>query len=345
MRTRITELLGIKYPIILPGMSFISVPELVAAVSNAGGLGILATAPLGAKDVRKAIQKIRKMTTEPFGANIPLLLPNSKENLKVMIQEEVPIINIVMGKGDQIVKAVHEYGGKVIATVVSRRHARSAEQSGCDAIIATGHEAAAHGDVLTTFTLIPLLVNEIEIPVIAAGGIADGRGLLAAMALGADGVAMGSRLMMSKESPLHNLFKDLSIKKHAEDTLFSDRFDGLPCRILDAGAARLAIKKGFCPVRAFINSKKIAANLESNHFAVTLDVIKTGLKNAKQLAYLANAYKAFHAAIVSGNEKEGVLPVGQAVGLIHDEKNVEELFSRIISQAEKIQRGMVQSFA
>ena len=345
MRTRITELIGIKFPVILPGMSFISVPNLVAAVSNAGGLGILATAPLGAKEVRKAIHKIRQLTSEPFGANVPLLFPNAVENLKVLLNEKVPMINIVLGKGDRIVKAVHEYGGKVIATVVNSRHAESANKAGCDAIIATGHEAAAHGDALTTFALIPTLKKAIAIPIIAAGGIVDGRGLVAAMALGADGVAMGTRLMMTKESPLHRVFKDMSIEKNAEDTLFSDRFDGLPCRILDTEAARAAISRGFCPVRAFLNSRDIAAKLGSNHFAVSLDVFKSGLKNAKQLAYMANAYKAFYVAIESGDTNEGVLPAGQAVGLIQDEPTVVELFSRIRLEAEKTKECLAESLS
>ena len=155
MKTRITELFGIEYPIILSGMSWISVPKMVAAVSNAGGLGILATGPLDKERTRQAIREIRSLTDKPFGANATLLFPGAAENARVLLEEKVPVINFSLGKGDWIVKAAHEYGGKVIATVVNERHARRAQDYGADGVIATGHEAAAHGEAITTFCLIP----------------------------------------------------------------------------------------------------------------------------------------------------------------------------------------------
>ena len=227
MKTRITELFGIKYPIILSGMSWISVPKMVAAVSNAGGLGILATGPLNAEQTRKAIKEIRSLTDKPFGANATLLFPGASENAKVLLEEKVPVINFSLGKGDWLVAAAHAYGGKVIATVVNARHARRAQDYGADGVVATGHEAAAHGEHITSLVLIPSLVDTIDIPVIAAGGFADGRGLAAALALGAEGIAMGTRFMTTRESPLHEIYKNLSIEKDVNDTLFSDRFDGI----------------------------------------------------------------------------------------------------------------------
>ncbi len=240
MKTRITELFGIKYPILLSGMSWISVPKMVAAVSNAGGLGILATGPLNAEQTRKAIKEIRGLTDKPFGANATLLFPGANENAKVLLQEQVPVINFSLGKGDWLVKAAHTYGGKVIATVVNARHARRAQEYGTDGIIATGHEAAAHGDLVTSLVLIPYLADTVSIPVIAAGGFADGRGLAAALALGAEGIAMGSRFMTTKESPLHEIYKNLSIEKDVNDTIYSDRFDGLLSRVLKTHAAKEA---------------------------------------------------------------------------------------------------------
>src|SRR5512136_530948 len=203
VKTRITELFGIEYPILLSGMSWISVPKMVAAVSNAGGLGILATGPLDVEQTRQAIREIRSLTDRPFGCNVTLLIPGAVENAKVMLAEKVPVINFALGKGDWIVRGGHEYGGRVIATVVNARHAKRAEEYGADGVIATGHEAAAHGEAVTSLILVPSLVDAVKIPVIAAGGFADGRGLAAALALGAYGIQMGTRFICSEESIAH----------------------------------------------------------------------------------------------------------------------------------------------
>ena len=340
MKTRITELFEIRYPILLSGMSWISVPKMVAAVSNAGGLGILATGPLSAEETRKAVHEIRELTDKPFGANLALLFPGAMENAKVLLEEQVPVINFSLGKGDWLVERVHEYRGKVVATVVNAHHARRAQDYGCDAVIATGHEAAAHGDVLTTFILIPTLVDTLEIPVIAAGGIGDGRGLAAALALGAEGVAMGSRLMTTKESPLHEGYKRLSIEKEAADTLFSDRFDGLLCRVLKTDAALRTIKRGLDLPAAFFNSREITRQIHAPYWKLFFGVMASGWKNVKQMAFMANAFKAIRVATEQGDTKEGVLPVGQVTGLIHDEPTVAELFERFITEARTIQQQL-----
>ena len=345
MKTRITEMLGIQYPILLSGMSWISVPEMVAAVSNAGGLGILATGPLDKDTTRESIKRIRKLTDKPFGANASLLFPGATESAKVLLEEQVPVINFALGKGDWIVEAAHKYGGKVMATVVNARHAKRAEEYGCDAVIATGNEAAAHGEFVTTFCLIPSLVNALSIPVIAAGGIADGRGLAAALALGAEGVAMGTRLMTTKESPLHKNYKDLSLQKDVTDTLYSKRFDGLYCRVMKTGTAERAEHKGLDLPAAFVNAQDVAKQLRLPFSKLFIGVILSGWKNAKQLAYLANASHAFQLATEEGDLKKGVLPVGQCTGLIKDEPTVKELLDRIVKEAEAIEKRMVGIFA
>jgi enoyl-[acyl-carrier protein] reductase II len=337
MKTRITEMVGIKYPIVLSGMSWISTPKMVAAVSNAGGLGILATGPLNAEQTRESIREIRKLTDKPFGANASLMFPGAAENAKVLLQEKVPVINFALGKGDWIVKEAHKYGGKVFATVVNVKHAKRAQDFGTDAVIATGQEAAAHGEDVTSLVLIPHLAENLNIPVIAAGGFADGRGIAAALALGAEGVAMGTRLMTTKESPLHDNFKKLTMQKDVYDTLFSKRFDGILCRVMKTDAAKHAIKKGLSWPAAFFNSQEIAKQLGVPYFKLFLGVLASGYSNAKQLAFMANAFKAIRVATENGDSDTGVLPVGQVQGLIHDQPTVAELFERIMKEAKAAQ--------
>ena len=337
MKTRITEMVGIKYPMMLSGMSWISTVKMVAAVSNAGGLGILATGPLNGKQTRDAIGEIRKLTDKPFGANASLMFPGAAENAKVLLQEKVPVINFARGKGDWIVNEAHKYGGKVFATVVNIRHAKRAQDYGCDAVIATGQEAAAHGEDVTSLVLVPHLAENLKIPVIAAGGFADGRGLAAALALGAEGIAMGSRLMVTKESPLHDKYKKLTMEKEVYDTLFSKRFDGILCRVMKTEGAEKAIKRGLSLPAAFFNSQEIAKQIDVPYFKLFLGVLASGWANARQLAFMANAFKAIKLATEDGDDKKGVLPVGQNQGLIHDEPTVAELFARMVAEAQKAQ--------
>lgn len=342
MKTRLTEMVGITYPIVLSGMSWISTPKMVAAVSNAGGLGILATGPLSSTQTREAIREIRKLTSKPFGANASLMFPGAAENAKVLLQEQVPVINFALGKGDWIVKEAHKYGGKVFATVVNLKHAKRAQDFGTDAVIATGQEAAAHGEDITSLILIPHLAENLKIPVIAAGGFADGRGLAAALALGAEGVAMGTRLMTTKESPLHDSYKKLTQEKEVYDTLFSKRFDGILCRVMKTDAAKKAIKKGLSWPAAFFNSQEIAKQVSMPYFKLFLGVLASGYSNARQLAYMANAFKAIKVATEDGDTQTGVLPVGQVQGLIKDQPTVAELFERIVKEA-KVAQGKVDA--
>lgn len=345
MKTRITELFGIKYPILLSGMSWISVPKMVAAVSNAGGLGILATGPMDPSQTRKAIQEIRKLTDKPFGCNATLLMPGAAESAKVLLEEQVPVINFALGKGDWLVKDAHKYGGKVIATVVNARHAKRAQDYGADGVIATGNEAAAHGEALTSMVLIPSLVDAIHIPVIAAGGIADGRGLAAALALGAEGVALGTRLMTTQESPLHENFKKLSIEKDVTDTLYSTRVDGIWCRVMKTDAAVKAIKKGLDLPAAFVNSQDIARQMKMPYLKLFIGILASGLNNAYKMAFMANGFKAFKLATEDGDVEKGILPVGQVMGLIQDEPTVAELFERIVAEAKEVQQKLAAKMA
>ena len=345
MKTRITETFGIKYPILLSGMSWISTPKMVAAVSNAGGLGILATGPLSSTQTREAIHEIRQLTDRPFGANATLMFPGAAENAKVLLDEKVPVINFSLGKGDWIVNEAHKYGGRVLATVVNLRHAKRAQDYGTDAIIATGQEAAAHGEDVTSLVLIPHLAENLQIPVIAAGGFADGRGLAAALALGAEGIAMGTRLMVTKESPLHENYKKLAQEKQVYDTIFSKRFDGILCRVMKTDAAERAVKRGLSWPAAYFNSRDFAKMVKMPHSKLVIGILLSGYGSAKQLAYMANAFKAIRVATEDGDSKTGVLPVGQVQGLIHDQPTVAELFERMEREAQNAQNRVAAALS
>jgi len=342
MKTKITELFNIKYPIICSGMTGISRPEMVAAVSNAGGLGILATADLTPDQTRDAIKKLKVLTDQPFGANIPFIIPGAEQNAKVLFEEKVKVVNYTLGSGQKLIKAVHEYGGKAIATITNLTHALSAQKRGADALIVTGHEAAAHGGDVTSLVLVPSIADGVKIPVIAAGGFADGRGLAAAIALGAEGIAMGTRFMNTMESPVHDTMKKLSIEKQVYDTIYSDRIDGLWCRAMQSKGADRLIKQKFYLIRALFNSRKAAEAFGFPWFKLLLAIMLSGYKKSKQLARMANAFMAFRLSMEQGNLEKGVFLMGQVTGIINDTPTVSEVMERIVAQAEDA-KNMISS--
>ncbi len=333
MKTAITELLGIEHPVVLPGMSWISTPELVAAVSNAGGLGILATGPLNKEETRKAIQKVRTLTDKPFGIGATLLMPGATDNAKVALEEQVPVINFSLGKGDWIVKAAHEYGGKVIATVVTEKHAKSAEKIGADALLVTGHEAAAHGGDVTSLVLVPAIASKVSIPVIATGGFADGRGLLAALALGAQGIAMGSRFATSKESPLHQNTKDAVVERDENQTIYGNNFDGLYARVMKTPGSVKAMKKPISFLKASLLSVQ-AAKIANMPVMTVLAGLVVQFDKIKLLSLFGAATKKIQAATVDGDLQTGVQFIGQTQGLIDDQPSVQTIIERTVEQAE-----------
>ena len=338
MQTKITALFGIDYPILLTGMSWISVPKLVGAVSNAGGLGILATGPLTPDETRTSLRRIRDLTDKPFGAGITLLMPGSKENAEVALEEKVPVINYSLGKGDWLASRAHEYGAKVIATVVNHKHAKAAERGGADALLVTGHEAAAHGGDVTSLVLIPSISDAVGIPIVAAGGFGDGRGLVAALSLGAEGIAMGSRFSVTKESPVHDNAKDHTLEKGIEDTIYSNKFDGLYCRMMKTASAEKAIKKGMHLPRAVMASVAISKLLRIPWFKLALGTVLKGPKMLNKLALMATAFDRIEKATNEGDLNTGVHLIGQVQGLITDVPSVAELVNKIIDEAKEVKR-------
>ncbi|MBN1470395.1 MAG: nitronate monooxygenase [Syntrophaceae bacterium] len=374
MKTRITELFGIQYPIILPGMSWISVPELVAAVCNAGGIGYLATGPLSPAKTRESIRQIRKLTDKPFAVGATLLMPGAYQNALVAIEEKVPVLNISLGKGGDVMKKVHAYGGKVISTVTTVEHALVAQNSGADALQVTGYEAAAHGSQVTTLVLVPAIVDAVKLPVVAIGGIADGRGMAAAFALGAEGVGMGTRLSMTKESPVHTAALQKQLELGIEDTIYSNRFDALYCRIMKTPSAEKAVKDGRNLRKGLMASFDIAKSLDLSWMKLAISILSGSKKQKSEkpkdtavktdavpqqrkkesfmkkmmkgpemglnLAHMAQAYVSIKKATEAGDLEKGVYVSGQVQGIIHDIPTVAEVINRTVEEFNKIQKEM-----
>lgn len=338
LKTRFTEMLGIKHPIMMAGMNWITTPKLVAAVCNAGGLGIFATAACTPEETRKNILEIRKLTDKPFGINQILIGPGAKENIAIAIEEKVPIINYSLGK-PWFIDQVHAYGGKVMGTIAIARHAVRAAQLGCDMLVVTGHEAAAHGDVATSMVLIPLVASQINIPLIAAGGFYDGSGLAAALVLGADAISMGTRFIVTQESYVHENFKKLVIKATEQDTLYGDVFDGLPGRVLKSPGAEAMIKGGF-PLFKSVSSALQVKRILNLSIWKFIGLSWSMMKSEEGKNLLIQARSAHGAirhlkAINEGDPKEGFIFAGQSVGGINDIPTSKELIERIVEEAEK----------
>ena len=340
MRTRLTDLLGLTHPIVLPGMTYVAVPSLVAAVSNAGGLGILASGALTPEGCREAIREVRRLTDKPFGVGCSLGLPGAADCARVALGERVPIVNVSMGKGEWVTEAAHAYGGKVIATVASEAHARSAIATGVDGLIVTGHEAAAHGGAVTSMVLIPAVRDMTDLPIIAAGGFADGRGLAAALALGADAVAMGTRFASSRESPVHADTKALIVGKQAEDTIYSRNFDTWPCRVMRTPGGQRYTARRLSPPVAMGRSLQAAHELQTPLRHLVRDALSQGVVGAVKAAYFGAATLAMRKAIHEGNHDDGVQLIGQSQGLVHEVLTVAEVIERTMQEAAEVRRRM-----
>lgn len=300
MTNRITKLFNIKYPIIQAGMVWNSGWKLASAASNAGILGLIGAGSMYPEVLREHIQKCKKATSHPFGVNVPMLYPNIQEIMDIIVEEKVEIVFTSAGNPKTWTTWLKERGITVVHVVSSVKFALKAQEAGVDAIVAEGFEAGGHNgrDETTTFTLIPMVKEQIHIPLIAAGGIATGRGMLAAMVLGADAVQIGSRFVASEESSAHQAFKKLVVDSKEGDT-------------------QLTLKE-LAPVRV-IKNKFYNDVQELYKTSPTFEALKTllGRGRAKR-------------GMFEGDLEDGELEIGQISGLIHDIKPVSEIVEDII---------------
>jgi enoyl-[acyl-carrier protein] reductase II len=338
LETRITKMLGIQHPIVLSGMTWVSLPKLVAAVCNAGGLGIFATGAKSFDEVRENIREIKSLTNKPFGVNLGLLLPGVEKMIQVTIEEKVPVINYAMGRPDELVKTAHAYGAIVIGTVAHLKHAVRAERGGADALIVTGFEAGGHLGELSTSVLVPLVASNVKVPIIAAGGFCDGRGLVAALALGADGISMGTRFIMTKESIIHQRMKKRVLESDGEDTMATDRFDGIPCRFIKTVGLNKMLERRFSVKDAMLG----ALHIKQAQGVSTWELFNSAFKIRREgipvqrVGDLASGLLRAKAGITEGDEEYGIYSCGQVAGRIDDIPSCSELIERIITEAEYI---------
>ena len=307
MRTRITELLGIEYPIIQGGMAWVAEYHLAAAVSNAGGLGLIGTASAPAEWVREQIREAKKLTDKPFGINIMMISPYADEVAKVAVEEGVAVVTTGPGSPEKYVKMWKEAGIKVIPVVASVAMAKRMQRCGADALVTEGTEAGGHIGENTTMVLVPQVVDAVEIPVIAAGGIADGRGIAAAFMLGAEGVQIGTRFVVTEEAQVHENYKECILKARDIDSRVTGRSTGHPVRAL--------------------RNKMTKEYLEKEQAGATFE----------ELEHLTLG--GLRRAVVDGDVQSGSVMAGQIAGMIKEKLTCQEVIQKLVSQTDELIGG------
>ena len=311
MKNRITEILGSQYPIILGAMRFITLAKMAAAMSNAGGFGLIAASGMKAEPLRKQIRNARELTDNPIGINIPVYRPNAFEALEIAIEEGIKTITTSAGDAGKLIKRIKEAGIKVLHMAPTVEMAKKAEDAGVDAVIAVGTEAGGHvgRDEVSTLALIPQVVDAVKIPVVAAGGIGDARGWVAVHALGAEGIQMGTRFLVTEECPVPEVYKQAILAARDNSTMIAAR-KGFPLRALKNKAV-MAIRE---------MDEKGANQEEINAF-----VDKLGSKHKNDPDYM-------------------LMPAGQIAGLIREVVSIEKLISQMVEEAKSLSSGLAGTF-
>lgn len=307
MKTEITDLLKIKYPIIQGGMAWVAEYHLAAAVSEAGGLGLIGSANAPAEWVREQIREVRRRTDKPFGVNIMLMSPSADEVAKIIVEEQVPVVTTGAGNPEKYMTMWKEAGTKVIPVVASVAMAKRMERCGADAVVAEGTEAGGHIGENTTMVLIPQIVDAVSIPVIAAGGIADGRGIAASLMLGAKAVQIGTHFVVTKESQVHDNYKKAILRAKDIDSKVTGRTTGHP-------------------VRALRNQ-------------MTKDYLKLENEGASPEELEMLTLGGLRKAVVDGDVVHGSVMAGQIAGLVKEELTCQELIQKLVKETDTLMRG------
>ena len=305
MKTRITELLGCEYPIIQGGMAWVAENTLASAVSNAGGVGLIAGGNAPIDYLREQIRLCKEKTDKPFGVNIMLMSDNADDLAQLVIDEGVKVVTTGAGNPGKYISAWKSAGVKVIPVVASVALAKRMERAGVDAVVAEGTESGGHIGENTTMCLVPQVVDAVSIPVIAAGGIADGRGMAASFMLGAEGVQIGTRFLASEECQIHSTFKELVIKAKDTDSVVTGRYTGHPCR---------NVRTKF--VKQLANGEKDGTLTPDEFEKLTVGALRR--------------------AVVDGDLESGSFLCGAIAGMVNEVKPCEAIVKEIMEQAEKL---------
>jgi NAD(P)H-dependent flavin oxidoreductase YrpB (nitropropane dioxygenase family) len=340
IRTRLTELLGISCPIVATGMGYVSGPGLTSAVSAAGGFGILAAATMSPTELRNAIKKVRERTEAPFGVNLRADAADAREQIELIIAERVTAASFAQAPTQDFIGRLRDAGVVTIASAGARRHAEKAAAWGIDAVVATGAEGGGHVGAVPTSLLIPQVVDAVEVPVIAAGGFFDGRGLAAALAYGAAGVAMGTRFLLTSDSPVADAVKQAYLASDVTSTVVTTRADGVPHRLLRTPLTERLERAG--RVSGLLRSARSAAAFRRASGLGWPALLREGRAMRRgtgltwgQVLMAANTPVLLRATMADGRPEAGLMPAGQVAGLIEDLPSCAELITRIMADAEQ----------
>ena len=339
MRTPLCDLLGVRYPIVQTGMGWVAGPRLAAATSNAGGLGILASATMDLAELKTAIAELKQRTQAPFGVNLRTDSADINDRVALLIDEGVKVASFAMAPRAEMVKRLRDGGLVVIPSIGAKRHAEKVVEMGVDAVLVQGGEGGGHTGSVPTTLLLPQVVDAVDVPVIAAGGFFDGRGLVAALAYGAQGIAMGTRFLLTQESTVPDSVKEFYLQRGVTDTVVTQKVDGFSHRVLRTEFVDSLEKAGRIRTLARALSNAIAYKRYAH--AKWTDMLREGsaMRKAFDLSYgqmimAANAPMMLKAAMVEGKLDFGVMASGQVVGVIDDLPTVADVIERIMKEAD-----------
>ena len=336
--TRLTELFGIEHPVVQTGMGWVATPQLAAATAAAGGLGILAAATMSLDELRRAVKEVRERTDKPFGINMRTDQPDIVERVDVLVREGVRVASFAMAPKQDVVRRLHDGGVLVMPSIGAKRHAEKVAAWGVDAILVQGGEGGGHTGSVPTSLLLPQVVDTVDVPVVAAGGYFDGRGLVAALAYGASGIAMGTRFLLTSDSPVPERVKQHYLSKSVTDTVVTRQVDGVPHRVLRSELVDALESSG--PMRRGLGAVRSAQAFQRLSGTPWRDIVREGIamKRSQELTWsqvlmAANTPMLLRAAMVDGREDLGVMASGQVVGVIDDLPSCAELVDRIMREA------------